>query len=569
MRWMAGLARRAPAAPPTALDARYLAHNVPFQGAAGALCVLRAEVENRGTSPWLRDPPDGHHTGLGVFVDGTLVGVGRAARDVPSGERATFPIVVTWPDSPGPHRVRLDMMISGRTWFSAAGVPPLETPIQLLSREATPTEQLMVHAQRHNPWFFSPGLGIHRTRSGEPAFPLLAQSAKGAYVTDVDGREYVDLVMGWGTSLLGHAEDRVSEAVVRSLGSGALPTLAHRLEVEVSRALCEDFGFGDQVLFGKNGSDVTTWAVRAARAATGRRTIVFVGYGGWQDWSAALRGFADSGVPDGPPTHTVRVPYAEPRALEAAVTAHAQDLAGVFIEPAATAKDLDDPFHEKDGPYLRGAEELARRQGAVFILDEIFTGFRFREGSAQRHYGLTPDLTCLGKALANGMPLSALAGRNGVLGRAVDRILYLATYRGEAHSFAAAREALRIYREEDVPARLWAAGESLRAGVEALCRQHGLPARLAGPPYRMYLAFTEGAAEERVHWRTLLQQELARHGVISHKGYVIPSAAHDGRAVSRALDAFAAALCTIARARAEGSALPYLDIPDVAEEPGS
>jgi len=566
---MAGLARRPPAAPREALDARYLAHNVPGQGAAGALCVLRAEVENRGTGVWLRDPPDGHHAGLAVFVDGALVGVGRAGRDVAPGERATFPVVVTWPDRPGRHQVRLDMMISGRTWFSAAGAPPLETPIELLARDRTRTEDLMGSAQRHNPWFFSPGLGVHRTREGEPAFPLFAESAKGAYVRDVDGREYVDLVMGWGTSLLGHADDRVGQAVARSLDSAALPTLAHRLEVEVSRALCDGFGFGDQVLFGKNGSDVTTWAVRAARAATGRRTIVFAGYGGWQDWSAALRGFAESAIPAGPPAHTLRVRYGDQPALETAVAAHSADLAGVFIEPAATAKDLDDPYHERDGPYLHRAEELARRHGALFIMDEIFTGFRFRQGSAQRHYGLTPDLTCLGKALANGMPLSALAGRNGVLGRSVERILYLATYRGEAHSFAAALEALRIYREEDVAERLWAAGDSLRSGVEALCRENGLPARLAGPPYRMYFAFGDGSAEERVQWRTLLQQELARHGVISHKGYVIPSVRHDGRAIARCLDAFAAALAAVARARAEGSALPYLDIPDVLEELGS
>lgn len=565
-RWVAALRGTAPQ-PRVALDAGYLEHNVPSEGTAGALCVLRAEVENRGEAEWFGDPADGHYAGLGVFMDGALLSAGRTVRAVVApGQRATFSVVVTWPTSPGAHRLRLDLMISGRTWFSEAGVPPLEMPIHLRPREATRTEELMESSRRHNPWFFSPGLGVHRTRSGEPAYPMFAESAQGALVTDVDGREYVDVVMGWGTCLLGHGDPRVRQAVLRSLESSALPTLPHRLEIEVSEALCGAFGFGDQVLFGKNGSDVTTWAVRTARLATGRKTIVFAGFHGWQDWNGSLLGFAASGIPGESAPHAVRLRYGDVSALEAAVSTHAGELAAVLIEPAATAANPEDPYHAQDGPYLRRAEALARQHGALFILDEIFTGFRFRDGSAQRHYGLTPDLTCLGKALANGMPLSALAGRDGVLGRNADRILYLATYRGEAHSFAAAREALRIYRDEDVPGRVWAAGDAIRRRVDALCGEIGVPGRLVGPPYRMYFAFGEGSPEHRVLWRTLLQQELARHGVISHKGYVIPSVRHDEPAISRCAGAFAAALEAIARARAAGSALPYLDVPDVAEE---
>jgi glutamate-1-semialdehyde 2,1-aminomutase len=227
---------------------------------------------------------------------------------------------------------------------------------------------------------------------------------------------------------------------------------------------------------------------------------------------------------------------------------------------------LDDPYHERDGAYLRRAEELARRHGALFLLDEIFTGFRFRSGSAQRHYELRPDLTCLGKALANGWPLAALVGRGDVLPRTIERLQYLATYRGEAHSFAAASEVLRLHLQEDVPARVWAAGDAIREGVDEACRRLGLPARLVGPPYRMYLAFEDGGPEQRMHWRTLLQQELARNGVISHKGYVIPSVSHEGAVVARCVDAFAAALGVVAEARARGTALPF---PDVAEERAS
>jgi glutamate-1-semialdehyde aminotransferase len=567
MRWVSALAKR-PAS--IRLGARYEAHNVPAESAAGSVCVLRVIVENQGSGDWLREAPDGAFAGLGLFIDGSLAAVGRLpVSTVRPGERAPVAVTVALPAAPGAHRLRFDMMLSGRTWFSEAGVPPLDVSLQLTERRRTRTDELLDLSYRRNPWFFSPGQGVHRSRDGRPCYPVFAESAKGSRVTDVDGREYVDLLMGWGSCLLGHADERVQEALACSLRSSAMVSVPHRLEMEVSEALCAGFGLGDEVVFGKNGSDVTTWAVRAARAATSRRTVVYAGYHGWQDWNGAGLGFAATGIPGGDARYAVRVGYGDRAALEAAVAAHASDLAGILIEPAATAADVDDPHHEKDGPYLKGAEALARRHGGLFMLDEIFTGFRFRGGSAQRHYGLSPDLTCLGKALANGMPLSALAGRNGVLRAHAGRILYMATYRGEAHSYAAALEALRIYQGEDVTGEVWAAGEAIRRGVDDACRSLGLSARLVGPPYRMYFAFLRASPEQRVLWRTLLQQELAKNGVISHKGYVIPSRRHDGEAVERTVAAFAAALRVIRDAADARAALDLLDIPDVFDEASS
>jgi glutamate-1-semialdehyde 2,1-aminomutase len=569
MGWMTALAGRARrrVVAPAAWSAQFVAHNVPEDALAGARCVVRAEVLNTGAAPWLRDPPDGAYAGLAVFVDGELAGVGRAvAARIVRGERAVFAVVLTWPAAPGPHEVRLDLMISNVTWLSQAGSPGPSCRVRLRPAVETRTDALVRVSEARGPWHFAPGLGVHRTRSGDAAFPVFAESARGAEVTDVDGRTFVDVVMGWGACLLGHAEPRVARAVAVALDGSALPTLAHRQEIEVAEALCSRFGFGDHVIFGKNGSDVTTWAVRAARLLTGRRVVVFAGFHGWQDWNAALSGFAATGIPASDPPMAVRLPYGDVAALEAAVAAHAQDLAAVLIEPAATAAVLDDPYHERDGPYLHRAQELARRHGALFLLDEIFTGFRFRGGSAQRHYELRPELTCLGKALANGAPLAALVGRGDVLPRTIERLQYLATYRGEAHSFAAANETLRLHLEQDVPARVWAAGDAIREGVDEACRRLGLPAQLNGPPYRMYFVFRDGEPEQRMHWRTLLQQELARHGVVSHKGYVIPSVCHDDAVVVRCVDAFAAALAVVAEARARGSALPFLEIPDVPEE---
>lgn len=556
---------RRPAPPPSPLvAARYLDHNVPAVAVAGATSVVRVVVANTGPTTWYREAPDGDHVALAAFVGGQAIGSGRfLAGTVAPGETAAIAVPLTWPAAEGEHTLRLDLLVTGRAFFSSAGTPALDVPVRLRPAEATATEALRPSA-RHNEWFFSPGQGVYRTRDGRPAYPLFGERARGCTITDVDGRDFVDLHMGWGSNLLGYADERVQDAVARALESGGIASLVHRREMEVSEALCGWFGLGDEVLFGKNGSDVTTWAVRTARVATGRSTVLYAGYHGWQDWNAAALGFAATGIP-GPPGPALRFRYADLSALEAAAAQHAEDLAAVMIEPAATAHDPGDPGHEGDRAYLRGAEALARRYGALFVLDEIFTGFRFRQRFAQTYFGLRPDLTCLGKALANGHALAALVGRGDVIRRCIGRIEYAPSNKGESYAFAAALAALTVQRDADVPSEVWAAGNALRAGVEALCAERGLPARLLGPPYRMYMGPFEGNEEQRIHARTLLQQELARHGVISHRGYAIVSSAHDRAAIERCLSAYAAALDAIRSAR-EGGALHLLDIPDVPEE---
>lgn len=554
-------------APPglSSMAARYLDHNVPPTAVAGAATVLRVAVQNTGSAPWHREAAGGGAVMLAAFVDGQGLGSGRLpAETVAPGETATLAVPLTWPAAAGEHRLKLDLLVPDRFFFSAAGTPALELPVSLRAAEPTPTEALR-GALRHNEWFFTPGQGVYRTRDGRPAYPLFGKSARGCTITDVDGREYVDLHMGWGSNLLGYADERLEQAVARSLSSGGIASLVHHAEMEVSERLCGWFGLGDEVLFGKNGSDVTTWAVRAARVATGRKTVIYAGYHGWQDWNAAALGFEATGIP-APPGPALRFRYGDLPGLQAAAAERADDLAAVMIEPVATAHDLRDPDHEDNRAYLAGAEALARRYGALFVLDEIFTGFRFRQRFAQTCFGLRPDLTCLGKALANGHALSALVGRGGLLRRAIGRIHYSPSNKGEAYAFAAALAALEVHRDEDVPQEVWAAGNALRAGVHALCAERGLPARLVGAPYRMYMGSFEGGHERRIHARTILQQELARHGVVSHRGYAIVSRRHDAAAIARCLSAYAAALDAVRAAADRGRALRLLDIPDVPEE---
>ncbi len=547
------------------LAAEYEDHTAPVQAEQGALLSVRVTVRNTGSRVWQREPDDGHPVALSLYVDDALVATGwLPTPSVAPGERTTFAIPVRLPTTER-CALRFDLMLSGVRWFSSCGTEPLRCEVDLVAPEASRTSDLQRLASRHDAWFFSPGQGVHRGRDGD-LYPLFAERASGCELIDVDGRRYLDVHMGWGCNLLGYGAPEVTAALRAVLPHAGVLSLTHRLEIEVAAELCAMFPAIDQVLFGKNGSDVTTWAVRLARVATGRRTVLFAGYHGWQDWNAAGRGMHATGIPWSEP-YALQLPYLDHEALQTAVARHADDLAAVVLEPAATAVHFDDPQHERDGEYLRCAADLAARHSAKLVFDEIMTGFRYRDGSAQVAYGVEPDITCLGKALAAGLPLAALGARGDLLARHVGQIFYAPTNKGEVHAFAAARAALEVYRTQPVAPALTVQAERLRAAVAATSAAVDLPAGLVGPPHRMYLGFlTDDPTFPRVPCRTLLQQELARQGVISHKGYVLLSRAHDATATDRVIAAFDRALRTLATALATDSLHRACEIPDVLEE---
>jgi glutamate-1-semialdehyde aminotransferase len=553
-----------PASAAGSLSAQYIDHNAAQEYIAGSRCVLRVLVKNTGSATWERDRADGHCVGLSLFVNSEFAGFGKAVPAlVAPGESAVIAVTAMMPAVAGTHQLKFDMAVVNKTWFSALGVPPLELSVQVREDVKNRTEELLDLAYNRNSWFFSPSQGIHRSNA-KPRYPIFAESTQGYTVTDVDGREYVDFHMGWGCCLLGYGNERIQQAVSRCVSKSAgIISLPHRLELEVSDLLCSRFPFGDEALFGKNGSDVTTWAVRTARIATGKKTVLFAGYHGWQDWYVGCQGFEASGVPDGNNRYNISLPYLDTAALENAVAAYKGDIAAIMIEPAATDIDVDDPHHLSDASYLKKAEGLARACGALFILDEIMTGFRFLKGSAQAAYGLTPDLTCLGKAIANGMPLSALTARNGLLRQCIAQIYYAPTMKGDVYSYAAAKEALQIYASEDIATKVWETGDRIRKEVNQLCTERGLNAALIGSPYRMYFHFPGLSGERNVFSRTLLQQELTRNGVISYKGFIILSHAHDETAVDKCVEGFRAALDSVSNAMSTGAFVEYLDIPDV------
>ncbi len=541
----------------------YPHHNIPARLPADTLYTLWVTVENQGTAPWLPHPQEGYPPLLSVFLDDTHIHYECfPQQEVAPGERVTLGWAFRTPPTVGQHELKLDIVDQGSITLESQGALPLMVPFETTPAAPTESGRLMDWARERNPWHFRPSQGQGWSRAG-PAYPLFAREAKGCRVTDLEGRTYLDYIMGWGCALLGYAHPRVQRAVHDALDSAAVIPLPSYLEMEVTRLLCEDIPCAEAVTFGKNGSDVCTLAVRLARASTGRERILTCGYHGWQDWYVEPHGLAFAGVPSRPEPLVFHFRYGDIEEFERLLHGHRDQVAAVMLEPAGPA-DRADPagmFRDADPVFLRALAEAARRAGAVLIFDEIVTGFRHPGGGVQKATGVVPDLACFGKALSNGMPLSALVGRRDLMQRWMGRTYYGTTFQSEVYSFAAAREALMIYRESDVAAHVWSFGTRLKEGVNALCRRLGVPAELTGLPYRMMLTYTGPDPRLLPLMQTLMEQELLKQGVLTLQGIFMPSLAHDDGALTETLRAFEHAARVVAEAAMDDPFARFLEIP--------
>src|SRR5262245_62011471 len=238
--------------------------------------------------------------------------------------------------------------------------------------------------------------------------PKYLQRGRGSHVWDVDGNEYIDLQMAIGPLSLGYGHPAVDRAIRDQLEDGITFSLMHPLEVEVAELVHACVPGADMVRFSKTGCDVTSAAVRLARAYTGRRKVLCCGYHGWHDWYIAVTD-RNRGVPEAVREQSFTFEYNQ---LEALAEAIDDDVACVILEPVT--------FEAPHEGFLRGVRELCTRRGVVLVFDEMWTGFRMALGGAQQYFGVRADLAAFSKAVANGMPLSALTGRRELM-RLLDR----------------------------------------------------------------------------------------------------------------------------------------------------
>jgi glutamate-1-semialdehyde 2,1-aminomutase len=330
---------------------------------------------------------------------------------------------------------------------------------------------------------------------------FLARGA-GTRVWDVDGNEFMDLSMAVGPLSLGYADPDVDAAITEQLRDGICFSLVHPLEVEVAELFHRHVPGAEMVRFSKTGADVTSAAVRLARAYTGRRKVLSCGYHGWHDWYISVTD-RDRGIPDAIKDLSYTFAYNDLPALAEVLD---DDVACVVLEPVT----FDPPAEG----FLRGLRELCTARGVLLVFDEMWTGFRIALGGAQAYFGVKADLSTFSKAVANGMPLSALTGRRDVM-RLLDRdVFFFTTYGGEALSLAAAKATIEKLRERRVPEHIARLGTRILSGVAEISRELGTPyVKAIGLPYRTQLTFDASAADPLLQ-KSFVQQELLRRGVL-------------------------------------------------------
>jgi len=382
--------------------------------------------------------------------------------------------------------------------------------------------------------------------------PNFVARADGACVWDVDGNRYLDYILGLGPIVLGHCYPGVDEAVQAQMRRGMSFSLPHPVEVELAETLCARVPCAEMVRYGKNGSDVTSAAVRVARAFTGRDKVACCGYHGWQDWYIGSTS-RHRGVPETVRALTVRFPYNDLEALARLFHAYAHEIACVIMEPIT--------FQPPQDGYLAGVKELCRRNGALLVFDEIVTGFRLALGGAQEHFGVMPDLACFGKGMANGYPLSAVVGRADVM-QWFNEVFFSFTHGGEALSLTAGLATLQEARRHDLPGHLWRVGARLQTGTNRLIAERDLPRYLAcvGLPPWSALRFTDARGQDSMLLRSLFQQEAIKRGLLTHGNHML-CLSHTEEIIDETLAVYAEVFTVLAEAIHEDNVAERLEGP--------
>jgi glutamate-1-semialdehyde 2,1-aminomutase len=399
--------------------------------------------------------------------------------------------------------------------------------------------------------------GCHTYAKGDDQYPILAPGfiarGLGCRVWDTDGREYVEYGMGDRAVGLGHAYPPVLQAVQQELLRGSNFTRPSPVEVACAEQFLALVDRAEMVKFCKDGSDATSGAVRLARAYTGRDLIACCAdHPGFStdDWFIGTTPM-NAGIPKTVRRLTVTFRYNDLASAEALFDRHPGKIAAFILEPACT----EEP---RDG-YLHALQRLCHAHGALLILDEMITGFRWHNGGAQKLYDIVPDLSAFGNALANGFSVSALAGKRefmrlgGLDQRDRPRVFLLsATHGAETHALAAAIATIQVYEREGVIEHLYREGTRLQRQAEEVIRGHGLTdfVKILGRPCCLSYATLDRDGQPSQAFRSLFLQETIRRGVLTPS--LLVSYSHTDADIDFTVAAIDGALAVYRRALDDG-----------------
>lgn len=375
--------------------------------------------------------------------------------------------------------------------------------------------------------------------------PKYLVKGKGAHVWDVDGNEYIDYNMGIGPLSLGYAYPRVDEAVKKQLEDGITFSLVHPLEVEVAEIIRDIIPNAEMVRYSKTGADVTSAAVRLARAYTGKNKILCCGYHGWHDWYVSVTA-RRNGIPEAVQAITYTFDYNNIDSLKDSID---DDTAAVILEPVV--------FQEPKDNFLHKVADLCKEKGVILIFDEMWTGFRMALGGAQEYFGITPDLATYSKAVANGMPISILTGKKEIMQLADEDIFFYTTFGGEALSLAAVKVTIAEMKEKNVQAYLVEQGAKLKDGYNKIANELGLDyTKASGYNWRSIITFDAKAGDPLI-LKSLVQQEMIKRGVL-WGGFHNMSFSHTDEDIDYTLKAYEQVLPILKKAVDDGNAKELL-----------
>jgi len=398
--------------------------------------------------------------------------------------------------------------------------------------------------------------GCHTYAKGDDQYPLYAPGfiarGEGCHVWDLDGNEFIEYGMGLRSVTLGHAYKPVLEAAYKQMLLGANFTRPAPIEVECAEAILNLIEGAEMVKFGKNGSDATTAAVKIARAYTGRDMVAICAdqpFFSTDDWFIGSTAMS-AGVPEAIRNITVKFPYNDIDGVKAMFRKYPGRIACIVME----AETVNEPKKN----YLQQMQKTCREEGALFVLDEMITGFRWHLGGAQKYYEVSPDLCTFGKGMANGFSLSALVGKKeimelGGLHHDKERVFLLSTTHGaETHALAACLKTIEIYREKNVVDHLWQTGRILADGVARTTRELGIEDyfQLGGKACNLVYVARDQEKQPSQIFRTLFLQETIKRGLLAPS--LVVSYSHTEKDIARTLEAIGEALSVYAKALRNG-----------------
>lgn len=364
--------------------------------------------------------------------------------------------------------------------------------------------------------------------------PLYFEDGSGARLTDVDGNGYVDYTLAWGPNILGYRHPRMVEAMTKAAAGVHTYGAQHRLEPEVAEKFCRMVPCAERVAFTSSGTEAVQAALRLARGFTGRNLILKFEnhYHGWVD-SVLLSyrgdGLNSRGQVKNALDNVVIAPWNSREAVEQIFAERGSEIAAVITEPVLCNSGCIMPepgFHE----FLRG---ITQKHGALLIFDEVITGFRMAPGGAQQHFGIKPDLATFGKALAAGLPMSAVAGRKDVLEEMYKGVVFGGTFNGNPMVLAAANTSLDLLADGKLLAEANRLGLEFKNGVERIAAAHGVEVRVNGFGAAFGVQFAEGKERLTQYVRAMLDQGI----YLLPDGRAYTSCAHTGKDIEETLAA--------------------------------